>query len=158
MKEQVEQTGEIAEVIEHVDSIVGVGTLSAVRIVSVLVDIERFERVQQVVAFAGLDPCEQQSGTSVHGQSRISKQGSGQLRKWLYQCALVMKRWDPAVKQWAEQLRARGKAKKQVIVAVMRKLLHIIYGVWKSGTDYQRHLAFPGQALASNPEARGQAA
>ena len=110
---------------------------------SVLVDIKRFESVEQVVAFAGLDPCEQQSGTSVHGQSRISKQGSGQVRKWLYQCALVMKRWDQDVKQWADQLRARGKAKKQVIVAVMRKLLHIIYGVWKSGMDYNARLSFP---------------
>ena len=143
MKEAVAKAVEVKHVIERLDSIVGVAQLSATRFVSVIQDITRFSSVEQLVAFAGVDPCDKQSGTSVHGRSTISKHGSAQLRKWLYQCALVMKRWDPDVKQWAEELRKKGKAKKQVIVAVMRKLLHIIYGIWKSGRDYEPRTAFP---------------
>ena len=150
MKQAVEKADELKAVIEHLESIVGVAQLSATRFVCVIGDIARFESVEQLVAFAGVDPCDKQSGTSVHGRSTISKQGSAQLRKWLYQCALVMKRWDPDVKQWAQELRKKGKAKKQVIVAVMRKLLHIIYGIWKSGQDYEPRLAFPSHYVGSS--------
>lgn len=136
-------TEQIKQQVEHLQSIVGIGALSAARIVGLLGELSRFHTVEQVVSFAGLDPCEQQSGTSVRGPSRISKQGSALLRKCLYMCALVSQRWDADMKQWAEQLKARGKATKQVLVAVMRKLLHIIYGVCKSGCDYDPRLAFP---------------
>jgi len=52
-------------------------------------------------------------------------------------------RWDPHMRAWAQRLKARGKPTKVVLVAVMRKLLHIIYGVWKHASDYDAQLAFP---------------
>ncbi len=147
LKEHLKESDELKKVVDHLDSIVGVGHLSAARLVSGLREITRFERVEQVVSFAGLDPCEHQSGSSVHAETSISKNGSAQFRKWLYMCALVSKRWDPDMKQWANELQAKGKAKKHVIVAVMRKLLHIVYGVWKSGTDYDPKRTFPSHYL-----------
>ena len=145
MREQLEQeqTREVQQVVQQVESIVGIGWLSAVRVVVTLVDLTRFTSVEQVVAYVGLAPCERQSGTSVHGPARISKTGRAQMRKWLYMCAIVSKRWDADMRRWAAELEARGKTKKQILVAVMRKLLHIIYGVWKSHRDYNPQLAFP---------------
>jgi transposase len=87
--------------------------------------------VRQWVAYAGLDPREYTSGTSVHKKVRISKAGNKHLRRGLYMPALVAVRHDPHVRAYYEHLLARGKTKMQALVATMRKLLHAIYGMFK---------------------------
>jgi transposase len=72
----------------------------------------------------------------------MDRHGRGSLRRLLYMCALVALRWDPHMHAWAQRLKARGKPTKVVLVAVMRKLLQIMYGVWKHACDYDAHLAF----------------
>jgi len=57
--------------------------------------------------------------------------------------ALVAKRVSPHMQAWAKRLQAQGKPKKIILIAIMGKLLHIVYGVWKSEQDYQPALAFP---------------
>ena len=152
-----EQSRQMQQIVTHLESIIGIGRLSAVRVVSTLVDLTRFASVEQVVAYVGVAPCERQSGTSVHGAASISKTGRAQLRKWLYMCAIVSKRWDADMRRWAEELEARGKTKKQVLVAVMRKLLHIIYGCGNHSADYDPRLAFPSH-YASEHQGVEQAA
>jgi hypothetical protein len=63
----------------------------------------------------------------------------------VYMCALVSARWDTAMRTWAQGLRERGKPAKVVLTAVIRKLLHVAYGVLKSGQPYDPALAFPSQ-------------
>jgi transposase len=88
-----------------------------------------------------LTPRQRQSGTSVHGKPRLSKQGSSQLRRILYFPAIVAMRHNPVIRAFAKRLAARGKAKMAIICAAMRKLLHLCYGVLKTGLafdpDYQ---------------------
>ncbi|MCD4687611.1 MAG: transposase, partial [Anaerolineae bacterium] len=90
----------------------------------------------QVVAFAGLNPRQRRSGTSVRGQTPLSKTGSARLRRHLYCPALSAKQHNPLLAPWAAQLAARGKTKMQVVGAVMRKLLVLAYGVLKSGQPF----------------------
>lgn len=62
--------------------------------------------------------------------------GSARLRKALYFPAINAKRFSPVFQAWAKRLEDRGKAPKAIVVAVMRKLLHVAYGVLKSGTPF----------------------
>jgi transposase len=133
-------------------SLPGIAELSAARLLAEIVDIKRFKTVKQLVAHAGIAPEERSSGTSVRGKAFIGRSGRSGLRKTLYMCALVAARHDPAMRAWVKPLRQRGKPAKVVLTAVMRKLLHMVYGILKSETPYDPTKAFPGVALASIPE------
>lgn len=113
-------------------SIKGISDLTASRLMAELGDIHRFGDVRAVVAFVGLNPALRQSGTW-RGHVRISKIGSTILRAALYMPAVVAMQHNPLVRALAQRLRASGKPGKVIVVAAMRKLLHIAYGVLKSG-------------------------
>lgn len=148
----VEQTSELAGPCAHLDSIPGIARLTAMRLYSVFFDLQRFSRAPKLVAHAGLCAADENSGTSVHRRASISKVGNAQIRKWLYMSALSLMRYDPDVGRWAGELKARGKSNKVILVAIMRKLLHIVHGVLKSGQDYDPHKAFPSHAVPSLQE------
>jgi transposase len=95
-----------------------------------------FASAQQVAAFVGVTPRQHQSGTSIQRHSRISKQGNAALRAALYMPAVVAQRWNPCVRALAQRLQARGHCKMSIIVAAMHKLLHLAYGVLKSGQPF----------------------
>ena len=79
----------------------------------------------------------------MHKPARISRAGSRHLRSALYMPALAAVRWDPHLKAFYESLLARHKRKMQALVAVARKLLHAIYGIFKSRTPYDGSKLFP---------------
>jgi transposase len=133
-------------------SLPGIAELSAARLLAEMVDIKRFKTVKQLVAHAGLAPEERSSGTSVRGKAFIGKSGRSKLRKALYMCAVVASTHDPAIRAFAQRLRQRGKPAKVVLTAVMRKLLHMVYGILKSESPYDPTKAFAGVALAALPE------
>lgn len=121
-------------------SIDGISDRTAALLLSELGDPLRFPNARAVVAFAGLNPRLQQSGGH-ESASRISRTGSRRLRTGLYMPAIVAITHNAAVKALKDRLKARGKAGKQVICAAMRKLLHIAYGVLKSGRPFDPQLA-----------------
>jgi transposase len=86
--------------------------------------------VRQWVAHAGLDPRAHQSGTSVDKPARISKVGNAHSRRALFMPALVAVQHDRHGRAFFDKLVARGKTPLQAYVAVMRKLLHAIYGMF----------------------------
>ncbi len=96
---------------------------------------DRFETVRQVVAFAGLNPKKDASGKR-EGRTPLSKIGSARIRKGLYLPAVVAKRSNPVLKALYDRLLEHGKAPMEAIGAVMRKLLHLAYGVLKSGKPF----------------------
>jgi len=102
---------------------------------------ERFDDARQVVAFVGLSPRHRQSGDSVRGKSRLCKLGHARLRKILYLPAMSAMRCNPAAHTFADRLKAHGKRGKLVIGAVMRKLVHWMFGVLKSGVPFNAQLA-----------------
>jgi transposase len=105
----------------------GVARRSAILLLTELAVLDRTMTVRQLVAYAGLDPRECDSGTSVHRPPRISKVGNARLRAILYMNALSAIRHDRGARLFYARLVARGKKPMQAIVAVMRKLLH---GIW----------------------------
>lgn len=150
IQDQVEQHEDLAQKQQYLISIIGIGKLTAARILSVIGPLDRFHSARQLAAFVGVVPHPYVSGTSVKHTDQIDHRGSPQLRNWLYMCALTSKRWDPAMKAWAQQLQARGQKNKQTIVAVMRKLVHLIYGVLTHEEPYDRSKAFPGWTPAAS--------
>ncbi len=116
---------------ERLLSIPGFGLTSALHTLAELALLPTDLDVRQWVAYAGLDPREYSSGTSVHKKVRISKAGNQHLRRALYMPALVAVRHDPHWRAFYEHLLARGKTKMQALVATMRKLLHAIFGMFR---------------------------
>jgi len=90
-----------------------------------------FQSARSLAAYAGLTPSVHQSGTSVRKLPHLSKSGNAPLRRALYMPAAVTQRCCLPTSRWADSLLSRGKSKKAVRAAVMRKLLHIIFGVLK---------------------------
>jgi len=121
---------------ELLDSIPGIAETTAARLLAEITDIKQYRSARQVAAYAGLVPRERQSGTSVRGRTRLSKIGNARLRRALYFPAITALRCSPFFQVWAEGLRQRGKSKMSVICAVMRKLVHLAYGVLKSGRPF----------------------
>jgi transposase len=117
-------------------SIPGVGTVSAIHTLAELALLPEDRDVRQWVAFAGLDPREYSSGSSVRRRTRISKVGNRHLRRALYMPALVARRYEPHLRGFYEHLQERGKNKQQALVVVARKLLHAIYGMFRSQQRY----------------------
>jgi transposase len=144
---------ELASRYELLLSIPGFGATSALHILAELTLLPADMDVRQWVAYAGLDPREYTSGTSVHKKVRISKAGNKHLRRALYMPALVAVQHQPQVRAFYEHLLARGKTKMQALVATMRKLLHAIYGMFKHDQlfDGQKVYTLTSPALAPVP-------
>lgn len=115
----------------------GIGQWTALAILSEIPDINMFDHVKQLTAYAGLNPAIRQSGTSVNRRGSISKMGSGQLRKSLYMPALSARRHNLRMKAFADNLKTKGKKPKQVIVACMRKMLETIFWLLKKQEPYR---------------------
>jgi transposase len=124
-------------------SISGVSVTSAVRILAETCILPEGMSARQWVAHAGLDPAHRQSGTSLNLPARISRAGNANLRRALFFPAMVAATRDPPARAFAEKLVRKGKKKIQALVAVMRKLLHAIWGMFKSSTTFDSAVLFP---------------
>lgn len=121
-------------------TIPGVGdTLSAY--MTAWLPVARFDDVRDAVAFVGLSPKARESGTSIKRKTILCKLGHSRLRKLLYMPAMNAMRFNPAASAVAARLRAAGKPGKLILGAIMRKLVHWIYGVLKSGQAFNLKLA-----------------
>lgn len=114
-------------------SIPGIAFRSAAIILAEMPQPNRFASPKQLTAYAGLTPQQLQSG-KMNRASGMIKLGNKHLRKALYFPALVGMRYNPILKQYAENLALQGKHKMTIIGALMRKLLHLIYGILKNQT------------------------
>jgi transposase len=128
---------QLAHRFELLLSIPGVGENSAMQLLAELSLLPADRDVRQWVAYAGLDPREYTSGTSVRKHTRISKVGNRHLRHALYMPALVATRFEPHLRGFYEHLLERGKSKRQALTAVARKLLHAIYGMFRSHQRFE---------------------
>ena len=117
-------------------SICGIGPTTAALLLGERGDLSRFSNVRDLVAYVGLCPHLKRSGTSVHDPSPLSKRGHAPVRKALYFPAMSAARFNPAIKAFYQRLLARGKPKRVALAAAMRKLLHLIYGVLRSGQPF----------------------
>ncbi|CAK0766125.1 transposase [Gammaproteobacteria bacterium] len=95
-----------------------------------------FNSAEQLAAYLGLVPVESQSGSSISGRPRISKAGPSRVRAILYMAAVVAIRYNQHIKALYKRLLAKGKSKMSAIGAAMRKLVHLCFGVLKTGKPY----------------------
>jgi len=130
IQEHINQHPDLKEQQELLSTIKGIGDHSAAVILGELPPLDRFEDVKQVTAYAGLTPQQLQSGKS-NRQKGMIKMGSKHLRTALFMPALSAMTYNPFLSALAERLREKGKEKMTVVGAVMRKLLHLVYGVLK---------------------------
>ena len=118
------------------ESIPGVGERTIAILLAFYSNPDRFSNARQAVAFAGLDPRQHESGSSVKGKPRLSKIGHAFLRKALYMPAMVTLYRTTWGKLFRDRLAAAGKPPKLIIGAMMRKLIHVAYGVLKSEKSF----------------------
>lgn len=114
-------------------SITGVGPQGAALLTGLFARIS-FANSDALVAFTGLDPRPEDSGTK-KGRRKLSKKGDPQLRRQLYLCAMAATR-SPIFRPPYEALRARGLSSTAALVVLARKLLRIAFAVWKSGMPF----------------------
>ena len=132
--EEDENTGQQLAVLL---SIPGIGPITALTLLALFRKYPGATR-SQVVALAGLDPLQFQSGTSVHGKTRISKRGNREeLRKRLYQATLSAARYNPTMKALHRRLKEQGKPDKVARIAAARKLLLIAHAIYRSGEPFR---------------------
>jgi transposase len=118
------------------DSIPGLGERSIATWLAYCAEPERFTNARQIAAFVGLNPQHHQSGSSVRGKSRLSKIGHAFLRRALYMPAMVTLYKTEWGQRFRERLATHGKPPKLIIGAMMRKLVHVAFGVLKSGKPF----------------------
>jgi len=121
-------------------SIPGIGECTALKLLAELPS-PSCRTARQAAAHAGLCPRQRDSGSSVHGRTRLSKTGNARLRKALYLPAVVAMHHNPILQEFARRLLERGKPKMAVVGAVMRKLLHQAFGVLKHGQPFDPNYA-----------------
>lgn len=136
IEEHVDENEDLNEQCSLLDTIPGVGLQTAAVVISELRSPDRFESARQAAAYAGLVPSHFKSGTSVRGRPRMSKVGNARLRSAMYFPAMSALRCNAAIKAFGDRLKEKGKENMVVIGAAMRKLLHICYGVLKSGRPF----------------------
>ena len=121
---------------QYITSIPGVGLATGAAILAEIGDVNRFESVEKLVAYAGIDPTVYQTGQFQASQTRMSKRGSPYLRHALWQAASMAIRYDPDLQAYYQAKRAEGKHHGTVLGAICRKLLARIYVILKEQRPY----------------------
>lgn len=135
----VKQDKAVSESVEVITSITGIGTLTAVIVLAETNGFELIRNKRQLASYAGFDVKEKLSGTSVKGKPRISKKGNRHLRKAMYMPALSAIRSEGRFKVLFTRLVSRHGIKMKAAVAVQRKLLEMIYTIYKTNTAFDRN-------------------
>jgi transposase len=120
---------------ELLQSMPGIGPVSADRMLCLLLR-HSFGSARQAAAFAGLVPRMHQSGSTVRKPPRLTNQGDPSLKAVLYMAAVVSCRHNPQLRQVYQSLLKAGKSKMSALGALMRRLVHIGYGMLKNNTPY----------------------
>lgn len=130
------QDGAWAAAAARLQTIKGIGLLTAAWLVVTTVNFRVCPSADAAVGYAGLAPMPFDSGTSVHGRRRIGHRGNRRLRTALYMATLSATQHNPIIREFYERLRASGKLKKVARCAAARKLLRIAWAVVTKGEPF----------------------
>jgi transposase len=117
-------------------SIPGIGDTTAANFIAEVPDVTRFDSANQLAAYAGLTPRNHESGSSIHRRGRLVKTGNSRFRTALFMPALAAMVHNPIVQELVQRLQEKGKNRMTIVGAVMRKLVHLAYGVLKTGKPF----------------------
>jgi transposase len=143
----VKQDAELVKKIDTITTIPGIGKLTAVVVLAETNGFEMIKSKKQLVSYSGLDVKQKDSGTSVKGKPKISKKGNRHLRKAMYMPALSAIRCNNEHKALFERLVSRHGIKMKAAVAVQRKLLELIYSIFKSGKSFDEDYLYSNGLL-----------
>jgi len=136
MAENIKQDSGLVKQIENITSIPGVGRLTAASVLAETNGFDLIRNKKQLVSYSGLDVKVKDSGTSVKSKPKISKKGNKHLRKAMHLPALTAIRIDEHFKAIFARLVSKNGIKMKAAVAVQRKILELIYILWKNDTSY----------------------
>jgi transposase len=141
IRQHIDQHPTLREQRELLVTIPGIGDTTAAKLLAEMLDVKLYKSARQLAAFAGLVPRLHESGSSIKRKARLSKTGAPRLRKALYFPAIAAIKYNPSIKALSVRLKERGLCPMQIIGAAMRKLVHLAYGVLKSGRPFDPALA-----------------
>lgn len=142
---QLNIKSEVAEKVKQITNVKGIGTLTVATILGETNGFTLFKSIPQLVSYAGYDVVENQSGKH-RGKTRISKKGNSRIRRVLYMPALSVVRYDPGgFKVFYERVLSRHQQKMKAYVAVQKKLLVLIYTLWRKNETFK-----PTKSLQKN--------
>lgn len=130
---------------EKLLKIKGIGTVYASEFLGEIGDLKRFKNSEQIRRYAGLNLVENSSGDH-KGKTTISKRGRATLRSLLYKMALTMVAKNEELKEIHKNYKTRKNnplKKKQAVVAVINKMLAIIFAVTVKGKEYDKAKIIP---------------
>ncbi len=157
LEEVVKQDQEWAKSISLIQTIPGIGLLTASWVVVLTLNFTTCQKVESLTNYAGLAPMEYKSGSSVRGRPHIGNGGNHQLRTSLYMASLLASRFNPVIKAYYQKLRKSGKPIKVAYCACARKLLHIAFALVRSGKEFDAEYKVEvNQALGSGSVSLGQ--
>lgn len=136
IRDHIDGHPELKEQKDLLNSIPGIGEATIAVALSEFAQVTHFTSAKALAAYIGVAPRQRQSGTRVRGRTTLSKMGRSQLRKAFFMPALVALRYNPILIEMKKRLTAAGKSKMAIVGAAMRKLVHLIYGVLKSGRPF----------------------
>ena len=126
----------MAQLPQHLTSIPGIGPTTGAAILAEIGDVRRFETLEKLVGYAGIDASVYQTGQFTGTQRHMSKRGSPYLRHALWQAACMAIRYDDELRTYYQRKRAEGKHHGTVLGAICRKLLARVYVVLKEQRPY----------------------
>jgi transposase len=132
------QDAKVKESIKLISTLPGVGFLTAATVLGETNGFELIRNKRQLTSYTGFDVKEKQSGTSIKGKARISKKGNKYLRKAMHMPSLAAIRSDERFKAIFDRLVSKHGIKMKAVVAVQRKLLEMIYIIYKTNTPYDK--------------------
>ena len=142
----------IKEGIEAIEPLIltipGIGHVLGAQIVSEIGDIRRFRNASAIVSYAGINPSISQSGKFSSGENHITKQGSPYLRRALYLAATAQIRLSTPLRDYYDKKRMDGKSHREALIAVARKLTHVIYAVLSKQEPYRPDAVGENQAAS----------
>lgn len=127
---------ELKDKVRKLTTIKGVGLITIATILAETSGFAGFNNSKQLVSYAGYDIVQNESGSSVRGKTRISKKGNRYIRNALYFPAMVSSRCNSAMKKAYIRITQKKSSKMIGQVAIQRKLLVLIYSLWKNETEF----------------------
>ncbi len=140
---------DVSQKVKNICKVKGLATLTVATILAETNGFELFENYKQLVSFSGYDVVERQSGTR-QGKTKISKQGNSRIRRALFMPAFSAVTWKqkPFIDLYNRTFEKHG-VKMKSYVAVQKKLLIIIYALWKSGEAFDENHQTNSPAITS---------
>jgi len=135
MRKLVKADSKLSDKIDKIETIKGLAFVSIIKVISEANGFLLFNNIRQLVSYAGLDIIEKESGKFT-GRTKISKKGNAQIRAALYMPAMSAMQYNKTLKTFYDRVNQGRTIKKQGVIAVMRKLLILIYTLWKKDEEY----------------------